>query len=143
MSNMAEEVVIRDFVDSDYDQLMALWYKLQLSRPERGDNLEVIHKTLDMGGALLVVPYKDQLIGSAWITNNGRRLYLHHMGVDINFQHQGIGKKLMKSVNAFASQKKMQIKLEVHQQNQYARKLYEKCGFKLLEGYEVLIKREV
>ncbi|HKK09353.1 MAG TPA: GNAT family N-acetyltransferase, partial [Bacteroidales bacterium] len=75
------------------------------------------------------------------ITNNGRRLYLHHMGVLGDLQGQGIGQMLMDFVNDFAAEKQLQIKLEVHQKNQNAQKLYRSNGFTLLEGYDVLIRR--
>lgn len=138
-----EKISIREFSDSDYNQLMELWIHLGLSRPERGDDLQIIRRTLDRGGKLLLAEHESKVIATAWITNNGRRLYLHHMGVAEQYQRQGVGKMLMKEVNAFASQQKMQIKLEVHQSNLGARRLYKEFGFKLLDGYDVFIRREV
>lgn len=136
-----QEITIRDFQGGDYPGLMDLWAKLGLSRPERGDDLKVIEETLRLGGKLLVAESENKIIGSAWITNNGRRLYLHHMGVARDLQRQGIGQMLMDFVNDFAAEKKLQIKLEVHQENQNAQKLYRSNGFTLLEGYDVLIRR--
>ena len=136
-----QEITIRDFQEEDYLALMDLWTKLGLSRPERGDDLKVIEETLRLGGKLLVAESENNIIGSAWITNNGRRLYLHHMGVLGDLQGQGIGQMLMDFVNDFAAEKQLQIKLEVHQKNQNAQKLYRSNGFTLLEGYDVLIRR--
>jgi len=136
-----QEITIRDFQEEDYLALMDLWTKLGLSRPERGDDLKVIDETLRLRGKLLVAESENNIIGSAWITNNGRRLYLHHMGVLGDLQGQGIGQMLMDFVNDFAAEKQLQIKLEVHQKNQNAQKLYRSNGFTLLEGYDVLIRR--
>lgn len=136
------ELIIRDFHKDDYPELMKFWESLNLSRPERGDDLQIINKTIALGGKLLIAEHKDRIIGSAWITNNGRRLYLHHMGVLPKYQGQGAGSAIMHYVNAFASEMKMQIKLEVHQENIAAQKLYRKFGYKALEGYDVLIRRE-
>jgi len=134
--------VVRDFKNSDYNQLIELWQELDLGRPERGDNLTVITETLSRGGKLLLLEHSNQLIGTAWITNNGRRLYLHHMGISRAWRGRGFGKILMEEIMNFAHAMKMQIKLEVHVENQSARRLYEKYQFEDLEGYRVLINRK-
>ena len=133
--------VIRDFKRDDYEALGELWVELGLGRPERGDDLTIIEETIRLGGRLFVMEEKNELIGTAWVTNNGRRLYLHHMGIKPNKQNLGWGQYLLKEILAFAHSMNKQIKLEVHQQNSPARKLYEKYGFAELEGYRVLINR--
>jgi len=135
--------IIRDFKTDDYDALVGLWKELELGRPERGDDLQVIKKSLSLGGKLLIMEENNELIGTAWITNNGRRLYLHHMGVKRDQQRKGYGSQLMEEILKFAASRHMQIKLEVHNHNMAARKLYEKFGFGDLEGYRVLINRNV
>lgn len=135
--------IIRDFKSDDYEALVKLWKELGLGRPERGDDLQVITETLRLGGKLLLMEEKKELIGTAWITNNGRRLYLHHMGVKKDQQRKGYGRQLMEEILKFASSRKMQIKLEVHDQNIAAKKLYKKFGFGDLKGYRVLINRNV
>lgn len=135
--------VIRDFKSEDYEALVKLWKELELGRPERGDDLQVIKETLRLGGKMLIMEEAKELIGIAWITNNGRRLYLHHMGIKKDKQGKGYGRKLMEEVLNFARFRKMQIKLEVHDDNSVARKLYEKYGFGDLEGYRILINRNV
>lgn len=134
--------IVRDFKSTDYNKLTELWQELGLGRPERGDNLTVIKETLKRGGKLLLLELDDQLIGTAWITNNGRRLYLHHMGISKAYQGRGYGKRLMDEIMNFASSVKMQLKLEVHIENDNARRLYEQYRFEELEGYRVLINRK-
>lgn len=138
---MNKPVFIRDYKEADYPELMKLWESLELGRPERGDDRKVIAQTLKYDGKLLVALVDNRLIGAAWITNNGRRLYLHHMGVAKEFQRQGIGKKLMEKTLEFAEAMNMQIKLEVHHTNPNAISLYRKYGFEPLSGYQVLINR--
>jgi len=138
---MTKQVFIRDYQEADYPDLMKLWESLDLGRPERGDDRSVIAKTLQHDGKLLVALVENRLIGSAWITNNGRRLYIHHMGVAKGLQRQGIGKRLMEKILEFADTWNMQIKLEVHQTNPHATALYRKYGFEPLSGYMVLINR--
>jgi|AntRauTorcE11898_2_1112593.scaffolds.fasta_scaffold00798_8 ribosomal protein S18 acetylase RimI-like enzyme len=139
------KVHIRGYLPDDYEEyeeVTQLWGSLELGRPERGDNQEVIENTLKKGGKLFIAEIQGAIVATAWVTDNGRRLYLHHMGVAAHEQGRGIGKKVMEEVLRFAAFKEMQIKLEVHASNIAARKLYEKYGFSMLQGYQVLINRD-
>jgi len=137
------KVKIRDFKITDYKNLKCLWNELDLDRPERNDDLSVIRNTLKYNGKLLVMLTEfDELIGSCWITNNGRRLYLHHMGIKKQYHGKGYSKQLMEYALNFAKKQNLQIKLEVHRSNNIAKSLYKSYGFNKLNGYEVLIKRD-
>lgn len=138
------KVIIRDYLPKDYPKLMQLWESLDLSNPMRGDNNEVIENTLQIGGKLLIMEnHEFQVIGSAWLTNDGRRIYLHHFGIDKEWQNNGLSKLLLKECLQFAKEKKMQIKLEVHKDNIAALQLYKKGGFKYLGDYLVFIIRDI
>ena len=116
-----------------------------MGKPERGDNLETILKTIKFGGFLLVMYDVETsvLIGTSWLTNDGRRLYLHHFGIDPAYQGKGYSKPLVEESLKIAKQKKMQIKLEVHRNNKNAIGLYKKYGFGYLGDYDVYIIREI
>lgn len=137
--------IVRDYQDGDFDPIAALWLATGIGKPERGDNQRVIEKTLQQGGKLLVLEEKNQhkIVGTSWITNDGRRLLLHHFGVLPEFQGKGLSHKLMKATMKFAREQKMQIKLEVHKTNTTAINLYEKYGFTYLGDYLTYIVREI
>ncbi|GAB4322033.1 MAG: hypothetical protein Kow00127_14590 [Bacteroidales bacterium] len=137
-------MIIRDFTEQDYPELMQLWESTGLGNPARGDDLTVITRTLSMGGKMLVMinPDDGRLIGSSWITNDGRRLYLHHFGILPPYQHKGLARKLLDASLEFAGQTGLQIKLEVHQTNTRAVELYKRAGFKDLGDYRVYIIRK-
>jgi ribosomal protein S18 acetylase RimI-like enzyme len=136
---------VRTFVDLDYDSVLAVWKQTDMGGAHRGDNLEVILNTLENGGELFVLIEKssDRVIGTSWVTNDNRRLYLHHFGILPKFQGQGLSNLLMDESMKFAHKLKLQIKLEVHKDNKIARSLYQKFGFKYLGDYEVFIVREI
>ncbi|MBC7126548.1 MAG: GNAT family N-acetyltransferase, partial [Bacteroidales bacterium] len=90
-----ESITIRDFQPSDYEGLSELWQLTNLGNPARGDNLEIIQQSIDLGGKLLVAVNSDgMVIGTSWMTFDGRRIHLHHFDVHPNYQRQGIGKML-------------------------------------------------
>src|SRR2546428_41413 len=91
-----QAIVIRDYDMTDYGSICALWQSTGLMSAERGDDARVIAHTLASGGRLWVATREDEarVVGTAWITNDARRLYLHHVAVLPKYQHQGVGRRL-------------------------------------------------
>lgn len=143
-TDIYENVYTRDFKDQDFQALMELWESTDLGNPQRGDNLDVIRRTITMGGKMLVMLEKEtkKLIGSSWISYDGRRLYLHHFGILPAFQGKGLSRMLLKESLRFAKEMKTQIKLEVHQNLQHVIQLYTQAGFRYLGNYLVYIIRD-
>jgi len=141
---MSEEYLIRHYKTSDFTQIANLWRATGLGNAERGDNQKVINETLKRGGIFLVLELTEikEIIGTSWVTNDGRRLYLHHFGIKPEYQGKELAKILMDATLDFARHKKMQIKLEVHQDNFKALNLYKTYGFNYLGDYQVYIIRD-
>ncbi|NLA44985.1 MAG: GNAT family N-acetyltransferase, partial [Candidatus Cloacimonetes bacterium] len=90
----------------------------------------------------LLLAYMDAiLVGTIWLTNDYRRLYIHHMAVLPEFQKQGIGRSLLQEAIQIADKQGLQAKLEVQSDNAAALNLYRSMGFKVLDGYLVMIRR--
>ncbi|MDD2228940.1 MAG: GNAT family N-acetyltransferase [Candidatus Cloacimonetes bacterium] len=124
-----------------YSDLIELWLSTGISNPERNDSFEAVEYSLEHGGLMLVSISQDVLQGSAWLTHDFRRLYIHHMAVQPNLQNTGIGASLVEEALSIAKKLGYQAKLEVHADNPAALHLYQKCGFTELNGYIVMIKR--
>jgi ribosomal protein S18 acetylase RimI-like enzyme len=132
-----------DYQQSDFDGLMEMWLATGLGDSKRGDNHQIIIQTLEKGGKLILLKTSSlKIIGSSWMTTDGRRLYLHHFGILPECQGKGLAKLLMAESMKFAKQTGLQIKLEVHTTNLKAINLYKKYGFKYLGDYDVYIIRE-
>ncbi len=85
----------------------------------------------------------EEIIGTSWMTFDGRRLHLHHFGIDPVFQRRGLAKELLRESLRFAKEKGYQVKLEVHRSNAVAVELYRKAGFEYLGDYDVYIIRDI
>ncbi|HEC42179.1 MAG TPA: GNAT family N-acetyltransferase [Bacteroides sp.] len=144
MKAAATNSLIRNFRPEDYPSLLELWQKTDLTPPERGDNEEVIKRCNDHGGQLLVIEDtgSGKIIGSSWMTWDGRRIYLHHFGILPDFQRRGLGTELAKKSLEWIQQKGQQVKLEVHKKNHAAKRLYEKLGFFAFRDYDIYMIRE-
>jgi ribosomal protein S18 acetylase RimI-like enzyme len=136
-----DKFIIDNYQPDDFPLIAKLWHNLGLGGAERGDDANVISRTLKNNGAFFVVRLNLRIIGTAWITNDQRRLYLHHMGVDEEFQNKGVGYKLLKHCVLWSKRTGLQLKLEVSSSNANAVHLYEKGGFKHLGDYDVYIIR--
>ncbi len=136
---------IRDYKNDDYAKLNELWQETGLGGAQRGDNAEIIEHSIKLGGKLIVLEAKNskEIFGSSWMTFDGRRIHLHHIGVRPAYQNQGFGKILTKESLKFAQEKGYQIKLEVHQTNKKAIEIYKKLGFIFLGDYDVYIVRDL
>jgi ribosomal protein S18 acetylase RimI-like enzyme len=138
------DINIRDYKADDYAEIEQMWENLDLASKVRADNANVISKTLEQGGKFLVMELREtkEIIGTSWISNDGRRLYLHHFGIKLEYQGNGLSKILLEKTLMYAKEMKMQIKLEVHKSNYRAKKLYEKYSFQYLGDYLVYIIRD-
>ncbi len=142
---MKKDLIFRDFKSRDYSKVLELWEKTGLGNKERGDKLETIELSLKMGGRFIIMEnvLSENLIGTSWMTFDGRRIHLHHFGIDPDFQGNGYSILLLRESLMFASEKNVQIKLEVHKDNYKAIKLYTKYNFKYLGDYKIFIIRDI
>lgn len=136
---------VRDYWAADYPHVADIWERAGISTPGRGDTAEVIENTLRRNGRLLVLVDKasDTVVGTSWLTNDGRRLTLHHFAIDPEFQGAGLSKPLLRESLKIAKEIGLQIKLEVHIGNKRAIHFYEKAGFKRLGDYDIYIIRDL
>jgi len=141
---MNNEVIIRNYRDHDYPGLCKLWEETDVGRPDRGDNQNTINDSVRIGGALHIMTDKsNQVIGSSWMTFDGRRIHLHHFAILPSHQGKGLSKILLNESLKFVKEKGYQVKLEVHQSNMKALKLYKEAGFKYLGDYDIYIIRDI
>lgn len=139
------DFIVRDFESSDFEDVAFVWNETGVGNAKRGDNLQVIERTLAHGGAFFVLcdSKSSKIIGTAWFTNDSRRLYLHHFAILSSYQGRGLSHLLMERCMEHVKQCGLQVKLEVHVDNETARNLYQKYGFSRLGDYDVFIIRDV
>ena len=144
-TTLNDDLLIRDYRDSDYPEIKKLWDVTDMDNPIRSDNRETIVRTLKLGGKFLVLESVSgkKIIGTSWMTYDGRRTMLHHFGILPEYQGKGLSKILLKESFKFCKEVGAQVKLEAHAQNIKAVELYTKFGFKHLTGYNVYIIRDI
>lgn len=136
---------VRKYLNDDYQQICDLWDITGVGSAKRGDNQNSIKNTLKHGGEFFILAEKntEKVIGTSWITNDGRRLYLHHFAILPEYQSNGFSHLLVKKSLQYAKEMQLQIKIEVHDDNEIALNLYKSYGFKSLGDYRVFIIRDL
>ncbi len=136
---------IRDYRSGDWPAIERLWHKTGLGGAHRGDDATVIERTLAHGGRFLILERSDtgEMIGTAWLTHDHRRSYLHHFGILPAYQGKKLSHLLMQAVMEAAREIGLQCKLEVHRENYKAIALYKKHGFTYLGDYDNYIVRKL
>jgi len=132
-------MIIRDYQEGDFSQILTLWKETDIYTSERGDTAEIILRCNACGGRFIVMkdPSSEQIIATSWLTWDGRRVLMHHFAVKPSVQGKGYGRKLALESLAFAHEKGAPLKLEVHRQNLPAVKLYQSLGFEVFEDYDI------
>jgi ribosomal protein S18 acetylase RimI-like enzyme len=139
-----KDLVVRVYESSDYKKVDDLWTETGVGSPERCDNNKIILDTINNGGQLLILEKKKSkmIIGTSWMTNDGRRVHLHHFCIKNSEQGRGYANLLMEASMAFVAFLGLQVKVEVEDSNIKALRLYNKFGFKYLGDYHVYIVRQ-
>lgn len=132
-------MVIRQYREGDYPQIKQLWKDTGIYKAERGDTPEVIRRCIEQGGEFLVMeePSGGRIVGTSWMTYDGRRLHLHHFAIRPSHQGKGLGKTLALESLKHARKRSCPVKLEVHDENRVAVHLYKSLGFAAFEDYHV------
>ena len=79
------DLIIRDYLEEDYDEIVKFWYLTDIGNPERGDSKETIKRTLELGGKLLVMESKSskQICGTSWMTFDGAQVKLEVHSINL------------------------------------------------------------
>lgn len=141
---MMESFSIREYMSSDYPEVNNLWVAVGIGGAERGDDHAVILRTLALGGKLfLLLSEEGKIIGTSWLSTDGRRTYIHHFAIAPAYQRSGLANRLLHHSLVHAKKERLQVKLEVYRDNLAALNLYKKFKFTSLGDLEVLIIRNL
>lgn len=143
--NKAIEFYFSDFEEADFEEIQNLWIKTGMGDSDRGDTAKTILRCNEHGGKLIVMKesLNNEIIGTSWITFDGRRLFLHHFGIKPAWQAKSLAKSLAEETLKFIALNGAQVKLEVHKNNFKAKKLYKDLGFIDFKDYEIYMLRDL
>lgn len=127
---------IRQMTLDDYEAVYQLW----INTPNMGlndvdDAKEGIARMLKRNPTLsFVAEVEDQkgrhIVGVIIAGEDGRRGYIYHTAVDVDYRHQGIGEALVKQVmDAMKALSISKVGLFIFQHNEIGNGFWERLGF--------------
>jgi len=95
---MSNRVTTREFVMSDYDDVIALWEGVEGVEICEGDSRQEIAEYLKRNPGLSRVAVLDEkIVGAALCGHDGRRGWIYHLAVAPTYRRQKVGNVLLES----------------------------------------------
>lgn len=118
-------LLFRNFKPPDFPSIHKLLEINNMEGPERSNTAGTILNCNKQGGKFIIleIPEEKKIIGTSWLTWNGRRKFLHHFCIHPDYQGNGLGELLGWESLEFIRKKGAQVKLEVHKKNIPAKRL--------------------
>lgn len=95
---MSGKTHIRTFKSNDAEPVVELWRKAAVSRPWLDLRSEIVEKRRRDRSLFLVADHGGSIIGAVMGAYDGRRGWVYHLAVDPDYQHGGIGRRLMQEL---------------------------------------------
>ena len=136
-------MLIRKMTLKDHAQVLALWRNTKGIGTGDGDNKKEINSYLKRNPGLSFVAVSEKrIIGAVLCGHDGRRGYLHHLAVALDFRSRGIGTSLVNAclsgLNALGIAK---CNIFVYKSNISGRKFWKKSGWGIRTDLLVLQKK--
>jgi ribosomal protein S18 acetylase RimI-like enzyme len=137
------QITIRPAVQSDSDflfHLVCITMKDYVAATTGWDEVkekEMFTRYFDFSSyQISVIVLDDSDIGYLKIDRTGGEIFLANIHVHPDYQNQGFGSRIIKSLLEDAGRQGVPVRLKVLKVNQAARRLYEKFGFSIEEEAE-------
>lgn len=140
-----ERVLIREFKDSDYHELINLWDRAKLPyKPEGRDSCNNIRYQSKLKNTFyLVAEVRGRIIGSVLATHDGRKGWINRLAVDPEFQGRGIAKMLVEEAEKWFFENGIEIfACLIEEWNQRSMNFFKKMGYKKHTDIFYLTKRK-
>lgn len=127
---------VRKMIIDDYDKVYALWMSCQgMGLNNLDDSRDGIEKFLGRNpDTCFVAEFENQIVGAIIVGNDGRRGYIYHTAVSLQFRKQGIARHLVEtSMQALKTCGINKVALVVFDRNENGNAFWEKLGFTVRE----------
>ena len=123
-------MIIRAFEPEDEKAVIELWQNAGLTRPWNSPEKDIVRKLKVQSQWFLVAQMDQKLIASVMAGYDGHRGWINYLAVDPSVQGQGVGRKLMESVELLLAEFGCpKINLQIRKGNQGVIDFYEKIGY--------------
>ncbi|WP_180022689.1 GNAT family acetyltransferase [Acinetobacter sp. YH16044] len=126
--------IIRPYLESDLDDVIALWELCDLTRPWNNPEIDIFRKLAQRDQLFLLAVKDDQLIATVMGGYDGHRGWVNYLAVHPHFQRNGVAtaliQQLEKRLIALGCPK---LQLLIRQDNIDVQNFYEQLGYEEVE----------
>ena len=133
-------IKIRSMTISDYEAALELWERTAGMGLSKADEKLEIQHFLEQNEPLCFVAYEEErLVGTILCGQDGRRGYLYHLAVDMDYRFAGIGKELVqRSITALKKLGIQKCHLFVYMDNTSGIAFWDHLGWVTREDIQVM-----
>ena len=126
--------IIRPYLESDLDDVIALWELCDLTRPWNNPEIDIFRKLAQRDQLFLLAVKDNQLIATVMGGYDGHRGWVNYLAVHPHFQRNGVAtaliQQLEKRLIALGCPK---LQLLIRQDNIDVQNFYEQLGYEEVE----------
>lgn len=126
--------IIRPYLESDLDDVIALWELCGLTRPWNNPEIDIFRKLAQRDQLFLLAVKDNQLIATVMGGYDGHRGWVNYLAVHPNFQRNGVATALVQQ-----SEKRLialgcpKLQLLIRKDNIDVQSFYEQLGYNEIE----------
>jgi len=139
------KLTIKKATPNDYQLLTELWEKAHLPyKPEGRDSFEHIKKEmLHNSQEVFLLGYMgEKAVATVLVTHDGRKGWINRLAVIPDFQHMGIGRKMVDMGEVWLIEQGIGIfACMIESYNEASFQAFQKMGYQPFEGIHYLTKR--
>jgi ribosomal protein S18 acetylase RimI-like enzyme len=121
---------IRRYMPGDEESVIRLWQKCNLTRPWNNPKADIERKLKDSPELFLVGTIGNKVAATVMCGYDGHRGWIHYLGVDPEYQRNGLGRRIMEAAAEKLKEKGCpKINLNVRKTNSEVIQFYNKIGY--------------
>ena len=128
---MSSPSSIREIVDDDIAQVIALWHAAGVARPWNDPARDIAFARREDHSTVLVGVDDGKIVASAMVGEDGHRGWVYYVAIDPSRQRDGFGRLMMQAAeNWLVKRGVWKVQLLVRADNTQAKGFYEQLGYR-------------
>lgn len=139
------DLLIRYYKASDYKQLIRLWEQCKLPlKPKGRDGQEELTRQSKLSTSIFLVAYAgEELVGSVFATDDGRKGWINRLAVGEKYRKKGIASKLLETAEKKLAEKNIKMNACLIETDNLNSKLFFKArGYREVKGISYFTKKK-
>jgi ribosomal protein S18 acetylase RimI-like enzyme len=128
---MSDQLRIREIVDDDIAQVIALWHAAGVARPWNDPARDIAFARRDDHSTVLVGVEGTRIVASAMVGEDGHRGWVYYVAIDPEHQRGGLGRTMMQAAEDWLIKRGVwKVQLLVRGDNTAAIGFYDRLGYR-------------